>query len=262
MSWPRLIVAVLVAALFGGIGMLIGARSGGRFHPSETGCGSCHLAGATVSSGQASKLVGSQEALCEPCHSNGVKGSHPTGFSPKRSLPPEYPLDWKGDLTCSTCHTTHGVGPGLLRGEKRGKAFCLACHASGFFANMKDAGSSILVSGHLTKGSNKLTNVELDSYSLECLGCHLDSGTAPKVSVNQNAILRHGSGGANHPIGRKYRDAVKFGGYRPQQALSKKIFLPDGKMSCVSCHQGYSQSHGKLVVPNRGSALCFECHLI
>ena len=42
--------------------------------------------------------------------------------------------------------------------------------------------------------------------------------------------------------------------------LSKKILLPMGLVSCVSCHEGYSQNHGKLVISNAGSALCFACH--
>lgn len=250
-----------VAVLFGAAAGLFAAYGGMASHLSASDCGSCHLAGTTVRAGQASKLVASQEALCETCHKNVVKVSHPSGFPPRRPLPPEYPLDWKGDLTCSTCHVTHGAGPGLLRGDKRGKAFCLACHTAGFFDNMKDAGSSIMISGHMTARGDSLSLVELDSYSLECLGCHLKSGSIPGVSINGIAILRHDSGGANHPVGRKYSESAKFGGYRPEQSLSKKIFLPNGKLSCLSCHQGYSQAHGKLVFSNSRSALCFECHL-
>lgn len=73
-------------------------------------------------------------------------------------------------------------------------------------------------------------------------------------------LLRHSSGSANHPIGRSYAAAVPYGGYRPEILLSKSVWLPDGKISCVSCHQGYSSDHGKLVTPKRGSALCYECH--
>ena len=36
--------------------------------------------------------------------------------------------------------------------------------------------------------------------------------------------------------------------------------LPDGKISCISCHQGYDEQHGALVLDNRADGLCFSCH--
>jgi predicted CXXCH cytochrome family protein len=229
-------------------------------HLAGADCAECHLAGAAVNAGNAAKLVASQEVLCRTCHPDSVKVSHPSGIPPGRPLPAEYPLDWKGDLTCSTCHVPHGSAPGLLRGDKRGKAFCMQCHTAEFFDNMKDTGASIVVSGHLTSGGLDLSRIDLDRYSLQCLGCHVNAADAPEVTIGNDAIVRHGTGTANHPIGRKYGDAERFGGYRPAILLSKKIFLPDGKVSCVSCHEGYSRSHGKLVMSNKGSALCFQCH--
>jgi predicted CXXCH cytochrome family protein len=64
----------------------------------------------------------------------------------------------------------------------------------------------------------------------------------------------------NHPIARNYTNASRFGGFRPQAMLSKHILLPNGQISCVSCHLGYSKDHGKLVISNQRSALCMECH--
>lgn len=246
------------AALFFAAALLYAAL-GARPHLSGIDCGGCHLAGKEVKPEQASQLLASQEALCGKCHPNAVRVSHPSGFVPARSLPPGYPPDWKGDLTCSTCHLVHASEHGLLRGDKRGRQMCLSCHDAAFFEKMKDRGASIEQSGHLHPGI-ALTNIQLDPYSLQCMGCHGGQTDAIGVSIGRDGILRHASGEANHPIGKRYRESAKSGGFHAESRLSKKIPLPDGKISCVSCHQAYRKDHGKLVMSNKGSALCFQCH--
>lgn len=249
-----------VAAL--GMAALLHADVGrGNGHPARTDCDVCHLAGPNVDQDQASKLVSSQELLCARCHARAIEVSHPSGFAPKRSLPAEYPLDWKGDLTCSTCHLPHGREPGLLRGKKHGKDFCLTCHDQAFFRSMKDAGTSMVISGHLDVSRGRST-IDIDVHSLHCLGCHAGSHSdGGSVSIGSSGVLRHASGAAPHPIGRSYRDASKRGGFQPENQLAqKKILLSDGRISCISCHEAYKKEHGKLVVSNERSALCLACH--
>jgi predicted CXXCH cytochrome family protein len=236
--------------------LVFAAKAG---HVMDERCDSCHLARAEVTAANASQLLASQERLCGQCHAEALRMSHPSGLIPVRSLPAEYPLDWKGELTCSSCHEPHGTGPGLLRGSKRGKKMCLSCHDEDFFYRMKDSGISITQSGHLNATQAELRAFDLDPYSLECMGCHGSSGE-PQVAIGANAILRHSSGSANHPIGRVYAQAFARGGYRPEGSLSQNVWLPGGRISCVSCHQGYSKDHGKVVVPSRGMGLCMECH--
>jgi predicted CXXCH cytochrome family protein len=253
-AWALFILAAAVAA---SLHAVLPGRGG---HLADVPCGNCHLADKDVTKANASKLIAAQEVLCVRCHADALKMSHPSGISPTRPLPAGYPADWKGDMTCSTCHDPHGSNQGLLRGDKRAKAMCLTCHDETFFLAMKDAGTSIAPSGHLNATRAQLLAIDLDPYSLECLACHGTMGDGPRVSVSRNGVIRHGSGAANHPIGKKYGDAVGFGGYRPERFLSKAVWLPGGKISCVSCHQGYTKDHGKLVTPMRGSELCFECH--
>lgn len=230
-------------------------------HPSGTACGVCHLAGSDVDPAQASMLVASQELLCVKCHARALELSHPSGFAPRRTLPAEFPLDWKGDLTCSTCHLTHGREPGLLRGNKRNREFCLACHDQAFFNNMKDAGISLVISGHLDVGRGRKT-IDIDAHSLHCMGCHAGShSSGGTVSLGRNGILQHSSGSAPHPIGISYREASRKGGFNPEYQLAqKKILLSDGKISCISCHEAYKKDHGRLVVTLDRSALCIACH--
>lgn len=231
------------------------AKSQPSMHPLNTNCANCHLAGANTNTSNASKLIASQEKLCSGCHKDALEMSHVTGFTPaaQQKIPAAYPLDWKGDLTCSTCHDIHSDQSHKLRGTARGQQLCLACHKQEFFDNMADGGISILQSGHT--GAVRARNWDnLDQYSLQCLGCHSDNG---EVQVDTNQIVRHD---VNHPIGRNYAAAMAVGGYKPVNQLSKKILLPNGMISCISCHEGYSKNHGKLVMSTTNSTLCFECH--
>lgn len=228
------------------------------FHPQNTKCTNCHLS-EKVTKENANQLVANQEGLCGDCHANALKVSHPSGFTPNRSLPGSYPVDWKGDLTCSTCHQVHGSEHGLLRGIRSGRDFCLACHEESFFIKMADRGASIHLTGHLAAGSVGKSLV-LDPFSMQCLSCHAENGQGPLSTVDSRGIVRHGSGSGNHPIGMRYSESMGKGLYRKATDLPPGILLPEGKVGCVSCHVGYSKIHGALVTSNDRSSLCMECH--
>lgn len=250
----------LIAALAATGGLYAVMTPGSHQHLGDSNCASCHLAGNRTNAENAAILSASQEVLCGKCHPKAIQVSHPSGFSPKSKPSAAYPLDWKGDLTCSTCHDIHSAEHGLIRGVTRGKSFCLSCHDTNFFEKMRDGGISMLA-GHLSNGNFDVSL--LDAYSAECLGCHEHNGNVKiATSVDRNGIVRHAGGTSTHPIGSNYNSSSTYGGYRSMQAISKKILFPDGKLSCVSCHQGYAKEHGKLVISNAGSALCFECHNI
>lgn len=227
-------------------------------HLTGTDCGGCH-----VDLVLASRLTAPQEKLCVACHDTAMQFSHPTGFAPGRSLPAEYPLDLRGFLTCSTCHQPHGVQPSLLRGVKYSRDFCLACHDEAFVSSMKDQGTSLSASGHLDIAGGRGT-ADLDSQSLYCLGCHVGghTGTIGISMASRGGIRRPSNPGGPHPVGGSYDDASRrTGGFLPEYLLAQRnIRLPDGKLSCVSCHQAYTKDHGKLTVTMERSALCLSCH--
>ena len=228
-------------------------------HLSQSACQDCHVARDPADLAGARKLLATQEVLCGRCHAAAIKVSHPSGFAPREKMAEAFPVDWKGELTCSTCHAVHGDNQGLLRGERRGRDLCLACHDAKFFAGMRDKGESLVMSGHLNAGV-ELNGGTLDPYSLQCLSCHGAKGESPAVSINQRNVLRHNSGRANHPIGMRYADAERAGGYRPAATVSRLLLLPNGRVGCVSCHQGFSKDHGKLTAPRAGSKICYQCH--
>lgn len=252
-----LALACVVLAAGGKLYAMYAAGSGQHLENSD--CASCHLGGKSVTPQQAGLLRSSQEALCIKCHPASTQVSHPSGFEPKTAPPKMYPLDWKGDLTCSTCHDVHGSGQGLMRGVKAGKELCLACHATDFFKKMRDGGAS-LSTAHFAKGVDSKAPA-LDAYTRKCMECHGETAVPMlATSIDRNGVVRHASQSANHPIGMSYQKAVSFGGYRPLRVVERKLLLPDGKVGCVTCHSGYQKEHGKLVVSKAGSALCYECH--
>ncbi len=255
----RGLLACGLIVLIGAIGWVF-ADLGGKPHLSEMRCGKCHLTNAPMVPAQARKLVASQEIICGSCHAKALQMSHPSGFVPQGKLPADYPADWKGDLTCSTCHEVHGTRAGLLRGDKRGQAMCLSCHDRAFFDHMKDTGNSLQQAGHLGAAIAPGNRIEIDPISLQCMGCHDSQSDAGGVRVDRSGVMRHISGAANHPIGIPYPVFVRSGEFHPRNMLPKQILLPDGKLGCVSCHQVYNKQHGRLVMSNEGSALCLQCH--
>lgn len=227
----------------------------------DAGCDSCHIAGTKVTSANASMLHSSLEQLCQQCHKGAVEMSHPSGLRPSMSVPEVFPLDWKGDLTCSSCHMIHGSVHGQLRVNVRGEAFCTQCHEISFFERMADGGGSLMVSAHIdanTAPSGQLS----DTYSIQCMSCHGDKAeaTGGLVSIDSTNVVRHSSGSMNHPVGVDYAKASAFGGYRPVSQLAPEIILPGGQISCISCHETYSDQHGSMVLSQQGSNLCFQCH--
>lgn len=251
-----IVVTVGMLALFGSASWLYAIISKPTLHPLNGDCATCHMAGAATTPANASMLVASQEQLCGECHANALKMSHPSGIAPApgKVIPAQYPLDWKGDLTCSTCHEVHSDALGKMRGAARGQQLCLSCHNQAFFNSMLDGGSSVMMSGHLGM-PNSQNWQSLDPYSVQCMECHAARGD---VAVTPGFVVRHGS--QNHPVGRRYADAERYGGYRPEIMLSKKINLPNGMVSCVSCHETFTKNHGKVISTSNTTALCFECH--
>ena len=228
-------------------------------HPLNTGCADCHLYGNATTNETAYQLIRDQEALCGGCHPDALTVAHPSGITVQRPLPDDYPLDWKGDLTCSSCHRIHDHQAGHLRGEKRFRAFCHSCHEADFFERMADGGLSLQHGGHLAAKTIELP-VEIDPYSLHCLGCHSDNMQVSRSAQQEQGVLRHAGSALSHPIGVLYAGTAGNTRYHPQSRLAEVILLPEGRVSCVSCHEGYSEQHGALVMSNRGSALCLECH--
>lgn len=250
--------AVLVTCLFWLALPILGEVGAADWHAHEFTCGSCHLA-QDVNVDNADQLVAGEAALCRDCHQNAVTASHPVGIKPTAALPAEFPLNAQGELACSTCHQVHDPAPGKLRTDREGQEFCEACHHQSFFSAMKDGGISLMSFGHLDAGAPLAGDI--DNFSIQCMSCH-EKSADPRHRQAAGVASGPVSAVFNHPIGSRYVDSIDFGGYRPATRLPNAIVLPDGKLSCVSCHVGYSNRHGALVTENRADRLCRSCHLL
>lgn len=216
-------------------------------------CPDCHR---TTGDLAAVPLIDTEERLCGHCHPAALVAAHPSGFPAQRPLPADYPLDRGGIFTCSTCHDVHG---GRLRGTRRHQALCAACHTEEFFAAMADAGLSLQHSAHLVTGKDAAAGAEADGYTRHCLGCHADKMMLD-AAMRPWGVMGGAARTFSHPVGVPYPVGATAGRYHPATGLRQAVVLPEGRVSCISCHQGYGRVHGALVVPNQASALCLECH--
>jgi predicted CXXCH cytochrome family protein len=93
-----------------------------------------------------------------------------------------------------------------------------------------------------------------------CLSCHdgsLGTSHLPGPAVGSAA------GPGMHPVDVGYEAALQRGRrLRPRFEVSRRLAMPDGRLTCVTCHDGASQEPAHLAVPMSRSTLCFACHPI
>ncbi len=276
-SWRNLALSSAVIVL----AVLTGSSISERINPhtSRTPCNDCHLHNIeNVSEREAETrlFVSDIETICLRCHTEvRLSMSHPTAVKPGFPLPSDMYLDWKGELTCTTCHYMHqdpavpyGAGNNrFLRRNSRGRAFCLECHQHDFLSNRTMGHMLAQENAHFTPVPEWSSGESLQyGSSQSCLSCH-DGSLAPvaQTQVRPSGIWRHiGYSGRNsHPIGVSYESAArrKKYGYRVFEDLPSPIQLPGGNVECVSCHNIYSENDHLLVMNNEGSRLCLTCHI-
>ena len=248
-------------------------------------CKDCHLNDPVPITGKESGpnlFLTDIETLCLRCHKETTLSmSHPIQMKPTFPLPADMYLDWKGQMTCTTCHVMHqrkddvdyGRKNAYLRRKSKGKAFCLECHRQGFMSQ-KGLSHVLAEVAHNKQFSEFDSGEWLGSSSAECLGCHDGTIASDGGYMRQSGVKRksgvwehqgHGQsygGASSHPIGIDYKDAYRR---KPKEIieismLPKTILLPDGKVECVSCHNLYTREANHLSVTNYGSRLCLTCH--
>jgi predicted CXXCH cytochrome family protein len=99
-----------------------------------------------------------------------------------------------------------------------------------------------------------LRTVERSAASTQsCLTCH--DGTVAGV---------HGAiGGGEHPIDVSYDAAAATNlRLRTRFELSRRLVLPAGQLTCVTCHDGASSEPKHTALTMSQSALCTSCHAI
>ena len=239
----------------------------GQVHDFANRCESCHLT--FKDDGMPGKYTRNIDFLCMECHRVSAAYSHPTGMVPSFDVPAELSLDWSGRMTCATCHDPHGEhvagGGDLLRTKYRGKLFCQQCHNYALPTEGRHGGTGGRAHfGGVTPLDSGRWSRLLDAVSAECLACH-DGVVAPATSYRvgeEDESVTYSQRKLSHPIGIDYRRAaMRDRELRSPEALAPYITLFVGKIGCGSCHNVFSREKNLLVVNDRGSSLCFECHI-
>ena len=99
--------------------------------------------------------------------------------------------------------------------------------------------------------------VEADDTLTYCVSCHDGS-----VASNASFCTVQCSATTPHPVQKHYPPLGKEKLYAPTGLVQAKgIKLPEGKVTCISCHNLRNPGKNHLVIDNRGSRLCLTCHI-
>ncbi|UCE58681.1 MAG: hypothetical protein JSU63_14710 [Phycisphaerales bacterium] len=219
---------------------------------------------------------GRRISLADRLHHGPGVANHPVNVRPSSAvrIPPDWPLGSDGTITCFTCHSKlpevgHGVSPNLrARNEDEigNLEFCINCHQHSGERTAAAMHWQAVGVAHVKEDSgSRHDGGLLDSASRSCMGCH--DGVSASESANSTAWNRgpgsRGDSRRNHPVGVSYavRSSKQLANHlRPVALLPPEIRLPNGQVSCTSCHDLYGTERGRLAVPIEGSKLCFSCH--
>lgn len=203
--------------------------------------------------------------------------NHPVKIVPSAAVqvPADWPLDSSGALTCLTCHTKipsegGAADPHLRRVQSSAASnggFCATCHHPSIERSDRSVHQVALGIAHL--GSNRsrktVASAGLDAHSRRCLSCHDGASAADSANMTSAGPGRVHVDGTqqNHPVGVAYQRVNRsknVSRLHPVARLPQQIALPEGKVSCVSCHDLYAGVRYLLAVPTRDSRLCLACH--
>lgn len=208
-------------------------------------------------------------------HGPGIV-NHPVHVIPSSNVhvPAGWPLSPRGEITCSTCHNqlpgSDGAGNAYLRGadhtEEPTGSFCANCHDDGRSDEVGGMHWRALRVAHIMpeRWARGGRSAGLDDASRLCLQCHdgINASEVAHTSMHGRGDSR-GVNELSHPVGMAYPDGAgrnRNSGYKPRMALPRTVRLPQGAVSCVSCHDLYSATEDRLTVPIEGSRLCLTCH--
>lgn len=202
-------------------------------------------------------------ARCVSCHRFDQALNHPIQVSPVLSTPSSLPL-LNGQVVCITCHDAspdHRSKDQPVGQRVEGTALCVSCHKGS--PNTSRAIHSMSGSkAHLRTDSRSRVGhgaAELDRESQSCMECHdgaLSSDAGPHISGLDSKEK------SEHPIGVSMRPTTRNrdSDFRLSRRVDDRIRLFEGTVGCGSCHSPYSRERKLLVMNNRGSALCLNCH--
>lgn len=246
------------------------------------------------------KDVVGEPAMCLSCHDGSVRDSrdticntpsHKAGVvpSPGVTIPPNYTLDERGAMLCSTCHTPHAVAPrgrqmvsAFMREPNVDSSMCVKCHtaALGGFARgnhpigaelynppeaIRAAGGRfgsekgnriICETCHMAHGGttdNRLVLSVTDAHaqSILCETCH----TKRPLKPGDDEYFRY-----SHPIDIRPDRRVRI----PSRWANGDAIVrgTDGELVCRTCHRPHGAADARFLLAQQPGedGLCVTCH--
>lgn len=237
--------------------------------------------------------------MCISCHDSSVRDSrskicndpgHQVGrpFSKRITIPPDFPLDEKGTLKCTTCHTPHAVTSGsdamveyFLRAPNRNSSFCRMCHTEkigGLSRGNHPLDVSARVNtGVITRAGGKfgksvpnqiicetchtahggvnekflvLPVEDVGSLSILCEVCHTKKAVMPGEELSTFPT---------HPVDVVPGSKVEI----PKVWTNGEdvVIGNRGELVCRTCHKPHSADREFLIaIPAGRGELCLQCH--
>jgi predicted CXXCH cytochrome family protein len=165
---------------------------------------------------------------CRSCHRRALP-THAMESSGK--TPQGWQRGSRGEMLCITCHDCTS---GICRLRETTTELCNSCH------DCTKGMACLLGVAHLGNAIKK------GSRRGDCISCH--DGSLGKDVRTQTM--------GTHKVDVYY---IKKKGYNSR--LDRRIILPEGKVTCISCHNPYKNERGRLVMSNERSSLCLSCHI-
>lgn len=188
--------------------------------------------------------------------------------------PQQAQASYIGEKACISCHgqenshfkeTLHAKIFRLNPRNDTERRVCEACHGPGSL-HAKDAKNKDLIVG-FTKGWN--TPIEIQNG--QCLDCH-KGGNRMHWPGSVHMSNKVGCADCHNPM-----DKISAGSLLQKQSISETCYqchqqqraefrkrshmpLPEGKMSCVDCHNPHGSTTKPLLKGNSVNEVCYTCH--
>jgi hypothetical protein len=106
-----------------------------------------------------------------------------------------------------------------------------------------------------------LTQSRWAGTTSRCLACH--DGSIP-MPVQYAVGAAHKGSHSSHPVEVFYATAAASREHKlhAPSALPAALVMPQGMVTCVTCHDGKATTPYHVAIPNETSRLCFSCHAI
>ena len=237
--------------------------------------------------------------MCISCHDSSVRDSrrkicddpgHQPGRVPSKgvTIPPEFPLDAKGALKCTTCHTPHAVTEGsdsmvesFLRAPNEDSSFCRVCHI-GKLGGLARGNHPLDVTakvdpGVITRAGGKF-GLSLPNQII-CETCHTAHGGVNEkflvlpvedigamsvlceVCHTKNAVRPGKEPGKtlSHPVDVIPGRIVEI---PPVWSNGENVVIGKrGELVCRTCHKPHNADREYLLaIPEGKNQLCLQCH--